>query len=614
MNTNKKILIIVALMLISLAAATIINIGLNFRDYALKNSIEKSKLIAKVVRDGLTSHMVNGIMDKRADFIKNLSNVKDIEDLWIVRSDAVRKQYGQGFKNEVLRDTIDKEVIKTGKMVQKFVEEANGAHLRVTVPFIASSYDTPDCTSCHNVAEGTVLGAVSMELDISSVREAGAYTILRIFLLNLVFIIIALGVTRYYIKPYMGLFEDLLTMIKKAHTGDFTHKINSNIKGDGALVVEQINNLFQKMQETFGELKNNLNTFVSRANLSCSDPLYEAKAIIHELADVYKFKHTIELDPSRSALYNRLVYVISHKFEIEHFALYEVDKVTNTRVLLYISEGESFCDESTIHDTNRCRTQRTNSDVISTDFPNLCENCTKQDMKYICINFNINEDVSLNLSISAKTEDKINDINQNISSIRNYFEAAKPVIESRILMDKLKDSSLRDGMTGLYNRRFLEEYIDSTMVQAVKSNIRYSVLMIDIDFFKMVNDTHGHDVGDIIIKGLSETLISNIREIDMAIRYGGEEFIILLHNPSVKKALEIAEKIRASFQARSFSINSHESISKTISIGVAHLPEDADSIWKVIKFADTALYVAKDSGRNKVIEFKKEMFDLGESY
>jgi diguanylate cyclase (GGDEF)-like protein len=215
------------------------------------------------------------------------------------------------------------------------------------------------------------------------------------------------------------------------------------------------------------------------------------------------------------------------------------------------------------------------------------------------------------------TSDKIEEVNlmkKNVSSIKHYLEAAKPVIESQILMEKLKDTSLRDGMTGLYNRRFLEEIIDKIMSQANRNNDTYAIMMLDVDFFKMVNDTYGHDVGDKVIVALSKILKSSIRDSDLAIRYGGEEFIVMLHNASDEGMMSIAKKIHSEFAKLSFDVGNGQSLQKTISIGIAKFPTDGDSIWKCIKYADTALYEAKNTGRNKIVEFKPDMFKSGEEF
>ena len=130
MNANRKILFIVALMLIGLAVATITNVALNFRDYGYNNAIEKSKMTAEIVRDGLTAHMVNGIMDKREFFLGNIANIKDVQSLWIVRSQSVINQYGEGMQNEKPRDAMDRRVLKEGVTVREIREDSNNAVLQ----------------------------------------------------------------------------------------------------------------------------------------------------------------------------------------------------------------------------------------------------------------------------------------------------------------------------------------------------------------------------------------------------------------------------------------------------------------------------------------------------
>jgi diguanylate cyclase (GGDEF)-like protein len=613
MKTNQKILLIVALMLIGLAIATITNVALNFREYGYNNAVEKSKMTTEIVRDGLTAHMVNGVMDKRQFFLSNIEHLKDVQSLWIVRSDNVISQHGLGIPNERPRDAIDEKVLKEGLSVQKITENSKNATLRVTIPYIASAYSSPNCLTCHKAQEGDVLGAISMEFNINDVRQTGAMTIAKIFGINLLFLIVALWVTNHYLKPYIHLLENLQQGIKRARTGDFSYRFKTKLKDAGSEVADQMNTLFEKMEETFGGIKHDLNTFMSRSNISCADPLNSTGAIIKELSDVYKFKKTIELDNSKEEIYDRFVFVLKERFNFSHFALYEVDKQTKERKLIHITDHESFCNPIVDQDAMQCRAYRTNSDIYSTDFPNVCQNCTLEEKEYTCITFNINDDLALILSYSAKDLPTIESYNLALPSIKNYFEAAKAVIESRTLMDKLRDSSLRDGATHLYNRRFLEEFIDKTAEQALRSHITYSILMIDIDYFKMVNDTYGHDSGDLVIKSLAEILQVTVRKADLPIRYGGEEFLVLLHHTTPEGALLVGEKIRTQFAAKKYQLGS-DTVTKTLSIGIAHFPGDADSIWKVIKFADLALYEAKHTGRNRVIEFEPRLFSGGDAF
>jgi len=606
MNSKIKLLIVVALMLLALGIATIINISLNFRDYSLKSATEKATTTAAIVKDGLTAHMVNGIMDKRQYFLGQISsNNAEIKSLWLVRSPNVNKQFGPGFASETVRDGIDEDVLKSGKMVQKIKESADNITLRVSIPYKATTMGNPNCLSCHDVKRGGTLGVISMEFDITNMRNTGLLTIFKILGINLFFIVVVLLLINHYVTPYLKLFSNMQEGIQRAYRGDFTHHFTTTVKGDAKNIVEQLNTLFQKMQETFGDIKNNLATFIPQGCISSQDPLNEAKTIIKELSDIYKFKKTIELDLSKEAVYQRIIDIFTNKFDFHHFALFEI--TAKGRELIFISSSEPICNPTVEEDLMLCRAYRTKSDVISTEFVNLCQECSCDGLEYICIPFDINDESSLIISITTTNKEEVHKINRNIPSIKNYLEAAKPVIESRILTAKLRESSLKDGMTGLYNRRFLEEFIDKFMKQAQRDGKTYSILMLDVDFFKSVNDTYGHDVGDQVIIAIGKVLRDNIRESDLAIRYGGEEFLVLLHNATKEGAYKVAQKIHHSFAALSFDVGNGETLKKTISIGIARYPQDADTIWKCIKYADTALYVAKTTGRNKIVQYSKEM-------
>jgi diguanylate cyclase (GGDEF)-like protein len=614
MQTKSKLLLIVALMLMTLTAATIINVSLNFREYSIRGAIDKAHLSANLVRDGLTAHMVNGMMDKREYFLEQISKNDNVKAVWVSRSASVAKQYGDGFPTESPRDAIDNQVLKTGIAVQKVDEDTQASILRVTIPYkIDPKVSNLNCLQCHDAKRGDTLGIVSMEFDISGMRNSGLLTILKILGINILFLIIVLFLINRYATPYMQLFSNLQDGIKKASQGDFTHKFLSNVSGDAQKVISQLNTLFSKMQGTFGDIKNTLGTFIPKGNAPSDDPLYEAKSIISELSDIYKFKKTIEHDSSKEMVFHRITDVLKTKYQLEHFAFYEVNNTLSHRTLIYLSNGHSICFDSVDKDAKLCRAYRTNTDVISTEFINLCQTCNAKDLKYICIPFTINSDSSLIISITTKTEEEICKVNSMIPSIRNYLEAAKPVIESKILMDKLRDTSLRDAMTGLYNRRFLEEFIDKIMSQAQREKETYKVMMLDVDWFKMVNDTYGHDVGDKVIVEIAKVLKENIREADLAIRYGGEEFVLMLHNPTDEGALKVAQKIHSDFGAIVFDVGAGVTFQKTLSIGMATFPTDGDTIWKCIKYADTALYSAKETGRNKIVEFEESMFKEDEN-
>jgi diguanylate cyclase (GGDEF)-like protein len=565
-------------------------------------------MAATVVKDGLTAHMVNNMMDKREYFLNEISRNEEINALWISRSENVIKQYGTGFINETVRDAIDTEVLKTGKMIKKITETTDKITLRVTIPYNATqNASTVNCLSCHDVQKGDTLGAISMEFDISNMRNSGMLTIVKILGINLMFLIVVLFLINHYVSPYLKLFINLQDGIKKAHSGNFTHRFKTTISGEEKSIVSHMNILFTKMQETIGDIKHNLSTFIPTGSISSTDPLYEAKTIIGELSDIYKFKKTIELDSSKEMVYSRIIDVLKMKYNVQNFAFYEVDNIEKRRTLINTDSTASICLDDVNFNAMLCRAHRTKTDVISSEFINLCQSCEAKDLEYICLPFTINSSSSLILSITFLKGTEINKITANLASIKNYLEAAKPVIESKLLMDKLRDTSLRDGMTGLYNRRFLEEFIDQVMNQAQRDKGTYSVMMLDVDFFKMVNDTYGHDVGDLVIVEIGKVLKENVRNSDLAIRYGGEEFVVMLHNATDQGTQDVAKKIHSAFANLIFEVGDGEVLQKTMSIGISKYPTDADTIWKCIKLADTALYRAKTTGRNKIVTYTAEM-------
>ena len=619
MNTKIKLLSFVAGMLLLLGIATIVNVSLNFRDYGIRDATQKATMTAEIVKDGLTAHMVNGIMNKRQYFLDQIStNNNQIQKLWIVRSPNVIKQYGKGFNSEVVRDAIDKEALKSGKIVKKITENAQETMLRISIPYNATVSSRINCLSCHSVTPGTTLGVVSMEFNISSMRSSGIYTILKILAINLLFIVIALFLINYFVSPYINLFEDMQKGIKRAYRGDFTHKFSTTIQQEAPRkIVKQLNILFGKMHNTFGDIKNNLSSFVPQGCTNSTDPLQEANSIIHELSEIYKFKKTIEFDTSKEIIYRRFVQVLENKFQLKNFSFFEINATADTMNLIYNASEDSTCnlphsDEKKIVPAHLCRAFRTDTDVLSSDFKNICQECEHNSMEYLCIPFTINDEFSLVLTIHTSNTAQLATINAYNASIKNYLEAAKPMIESKILLAKLRDNSLHDPMTNLYNRRFLEEFIDTLAGQIKREQESYSILMLDVDFFKMVNDTYGHDVGDKVIVAIGKVLRENIRESDLAIRYGGEEFLILLHNATEEGTLEIAKKIHSTFASIVFDAGDGETLQKTISIGISVFPKDADTIWKCIKLADTALYVAKTTGRNKIVRFDKKMAEKEE--
>lgn len=163
----------------------------------------------------------------------------------------------------------------------------------------------------------------------------------------------------------------------------------------------------------------------------------------------------------------------------------------------------------------------------------------------------------------------------------------------------LEAISVTDELTGLFNRRFLNPALVKKTAAARRSGTRLSLLMLDVDHFKDFNDTYGHPEGDKVLAALGRLLVQTLREEDIACRYGGEEFVVILHNTDIRAALEVAERIRAGFEKISFQPGLSREIHATISIGAAELLTD-ENPEGLISRADQAMYQAKQTGRNRI--------------
>jgi len=163
----------------------------------------------------------------------------------------------------------------------------------------------------------------------------------------------------------------------------------------------------------------------------------------------------------------------------------------------------------------------------------------------------------------------------------------------------LYELATRDGLTGLYNHHSFYAQLADELTRAQRFKRTVSLLLLDIDHFKRVNDTHGHQAGDAVLKGLGEVLTRQVRSIDRVCRYGGEEIAVILPETGLEAAACVAERMRAAVEAQPFEVNTGTPLHITVSIGVASSLH-ANGAEALVAAADTALYVAKEGGRNRV--------------
>ncbi|WP_448587870.1 GGDEF domain-containing protein [Thermocrinis sp.] len=590
--------------------------SLAFRKLATNESKNKALAISELVRDTLTSYMVMGVMDRRDEFLNRIREIPGVKSIKVIRGEAVVKQFGAGRTWETAEDDLEKEVLKKGVVLDWLKESVENAEYKVVIPYKAVPTKGIDCLSCHNAQRGEVLGAISLTMDLTHIRN-GALSVVLLFALvsGSILLLSALALRRFF-NPYLKLIEDASHCMDKALKGDFNCRVETSLRSEGKMLAEKLNKTFDYLNSSLQTIEDRVMAMIGYGVLKTGNTISDTSKIVDELLKIYKFKRVIEKDESKQEVYKRLIDVFREYMSLDKFSLYEVDYEKNRIKALWTEGLDSWCKEIIYENADECRAKRTGVPVDSREFPCICPNfieeetCNLGKIRYYCIPVYVGGQVGNVFQVVYEPEME-EFIQLLIPYLKGYLNESAPVLEARTYMDMLKEQSIVDALTGLYNRRFLEEIIDNLTAQIKRRGTALGILAIDIDFFKQTNDTHGHDVGDLVLTEVAKTIRSTIRESDIAIRYGGEEFLVLLVDVKPGASVEVAEKIRKAVHDKVIKINGGF-VRKTVSVGVSEFPIDSDKIWQCIKFADVALYKAKEEGRNKVVRFIPDMWVMKE--
>ncbi|MEJ5172303.1 MAG: GGDEF domain-containing protein [Hydrogenothermaceae bacterium] len=599
-----KLGIVLFIMLIILVSITLYS----FRKFSLDSADKEAVIISELVRDTLTSYMVMGVIDKREDFLLRIKEIPGVIDVKVLRGEAVSSQFGPPKDIEKPANELEEYVLSSGKPVKVYEESLNKVVLKVVIPYRAEPIKGINCLNCHNAKPGQTLGAISLKMDLTSIRSDATKTVAYIF----ISILLSLGVILVFIdrffKPISAFFQELKEALIRAKSGRFDYEFKTKVSYEPAEVQAVIKDTFEKLDKSMVEIEDKISNILGTDIKRSGDLIDDTSNMVDQLLNVYKFKRVVEKDKSKSEVYDRIVNILN-KFGFYSFSLYEVDIYKKRLKNLENYNNELMCNSIIFDNSEECRAKRTGQDVNSLEFKCICPNFTKDcnEFNYYCIPLYIGGNVGLIIQLVYDKKD-IEDFKSRVSYLKVYLNEVAPVLEAKTYMDILREQSLKDQLTGLYNRRYLEETIDKLVAQTKRRKTNLGILMIDVDYFKQVNDTYGHDAGDKVLAEVAKVITKSIREADIVVRYGGEEFMVLLIDIQEGKSVDVAEKIRKSVEETAINIGT-TSLKKTVSIGVSEFPVDSDKIWQCIKFADIALYKAKESGRNRVIRFSQDMWN-----
>ncbi|MDR2015131.1 MAG: diguanylate cyclase [Azoarcus sp.] len=616
-----------------------------FRQFSISTATGHLRTAAEIVRVHLTESMINGTIDKRQTFLLRLAEVQNLKTARVVRSPVLEMQFGENRKGEYLPDAIEKKVLKTGEPLFKLTENNGEIIFRGTIPYIANIEGSPNCLQCHKAKPGDVLGAISMTMSITSLRHNSIITVAGIIGVVIVAVIVLFILLYYLLKPISETASDIERAVQNAIDGNFRSEIKKQTNDEIGKIANDMNRLLKFLSEGLDKMDNYISQLVDRKQSKHENQLLATIDMVKNMTQISKYKNAIEEDDTKQDVYQRLIRTLNTRFfrEQGEFSIFEVSN--NGNELYQVPHGLGldtscrWCQQKILSCPRSCRVFHTAHMINGLIQPDICYSFKQiegvadlqgdggkgavvtgsgeqkegtQRHYPLCFPFLKSGVVGSIVQMVVKEEDRSR-ILAALPYIKVYMADTAPVLEVRRLMDTLRESSLRDSMTGLNNRRFLEEYIDTLTASTRRKQTRIAVLMLDMDHFKMINDTYGHDAGDTVLKAFANVIKESVRSSDIVIRYGGEEFMVVLQDTSNAYAFSVAEKIRTTVE--SMKIPHGETIlQRTISIGIADFPGDSHTFWQAVKFADVALYNAKEAGRNRVMHFTRDMWKDSNRY
>lgn len=613
MNLNTKANLFFASILGLLVLALIAISLYAFRIFSISTATENLRTAAEIVRVALTESMINGTIDKRESFLKRLLEIKGLKSANVVRSPFVVQQFGTGLKQETDTSEDELEVFKTAQPQFKLIEVGDDLVFKGIVPYIASSHGRPNCLQCHQVKEGTVLGAVSMTMSISDIRQKALLTIAGIVSVVVIFSLLLALLMRRMLKPISSTAKSVGCAVHKALQGDFRSQIKQTTNDEIGTIASDLNLLLKYLDDGLNRIVSSVAGLTGRASSPDENLLTATISMVDGLTKAAHFKQAIEEDENKAEIYQRLSLLLEQDHQLSTFSMYELDSNKNQLIPIVV-DGKvgadcRWCDPQILTRPETCRARRTGHKVDGVHSPDMCyafRPTEANSHRHLCFPILQSGAVGGVLQLVG-TPGNLQQLLDLEPYVNAYLREASPVLEARHLMDTLREATLHDPMTGLKNRRFLLEYVETLVHNVHRNKSHLSILMLDLDHFKMINDSLGHEAGDAVLKALANVFKQSVRASDMVIRYGGEEFLIILQESEGSRANFVAEKIRAAVETLKTQADGVV-IQKTISIGVADFPHDSATFWQAVKYADVALYQAKSGGRNRVVRFEPGMW------
>ncbi|AXH12247.1 GGDEF domain-containing protein [Halarcobacter bivalviorum] len=221
----------------------------------------------------------------------------------------------------------------------------------------------------------------------------------------------------------------------------------------------------------------------------------------------------------------------------------------------------------------------------------------------------LNENDKLEVTFYYDSSLEQEKIESSVEAIKTTFNLISQTIYNKYLTYQIKEFSLKDSLTGLYNRQYIDEYLKTILPLSNREKKKIAFLKIGIDHFKAVIDEFDYNIGDKVLQELAVSLKNSVRSSDVVARIDSDEFLVVLHNvDSEENTIKVAQKIIENFKKKKVIVNNitNQTLMKTICAGISMFPDDASKIEEIFRSSDIALYEAKNRGRSQFFKFKKE--------
>jgi diguanylate cyclase (GGDEF)-like protein/PAS domain S-box-containing protein len=502
---------------------------------------------AEGVINGMNMLMLTGQIGDpkvRSLFIEKMGKSDGVKELRIFRAEQVKKQFGMGLPEEQPKDEIDQSVLATGKPYFA-IRDAQTHTLRAVIPFIAShDFKGTDCLVCHKVEVGSVNGAANIVLDVTEETHMIESINQRLWLGQLILQVLLFFVIeimlRSFTRPVIKL-EEVMTAMQS--DGDLSRRVDIAGTDEIGRMAGAFNALAESLQKSVEQVKEGQ----EKLRLSAQVFVNSAEAIV--ITDIQ----------------NNIIQVNKAFTDITGYSEEEVIG-KNPSVLKSGQQGREFYRQmwQVLLETGCWQGEIMDRRKSGEIYPKW-------------------------LSIAVVRDEQ--------GAITNYIALFSDITERKASFDRIQHLAHYDALTHLPNRALLSDHIDLAIAGAKRNNSKLAVVFLDLDRFKIVNDTMGHHVGDTLLLAVAERLQQCVRESDTVARLGGDEFVILLNiiNEDQDAAL-VAQKV-IDLIGKPFTLGEYRAEIGT-SIGISIYPAHGADKFTLLKHADAAMYTAKEKGRN----------------